>query len=120
MLQLARDDADLVPVARVTGRLLQKDYLPIELALFEKLHAADGAHTLNDLVARMFQPIETGVPVISAIADGVGDVDRVAPGPQPPWTAADYASTFHVTADFLREQQHGLLRFIAIVKGRNP
>jgi len=120
MVQLARDDGDLVPVARVTGRLLQKDYLPIQLALFAKLHAADGAHTLNDLVARLFQPIEPGVPVISAIADGVGDVNRVAPGAAPAWNAADYASVFHVTADFLREQQHGLLRFIAIVKGRNP
>jgi hypothetical protein len=120
MLQLARDDRDLVPVARVTGRLLQKDYLPIQLALFEKLHAADGAHTLNDLVARLFQPIEPGVPVISAIADGVGDVDRIAPATVGPWDAADYANVFHVTGDFLREQQHGLLRFIAIVKGRNP
>jgi hypothetical protein len=120
MVQLARDDGDLVPVARVTGRLLQHGYLPVQLALFEKLHAADGAHTLNDLVARLFQPIEPGVPMISAIADGVGDVNRVSPGAQPPWIAADYASVFHVTADFLREQQHGLMRFIAIVKGRNP
>ena len=90
------------------------------LLLFAKLHAADGAHTLNDLVARLFQPIEPGVPTISAIADGVGDVDRLSPGAAPAWNAADYASVFHVTADFLREQQHGLLRFIAIVKGRNP
>jgi hypothetical protein len=93
--------------------------LPVQLALFEKLHAADGAHTLNDIVARLFQPIDPGVPVISAIADGVGDVNRVTPGTQLPWIAVDYASVFHVTADFLREQQHGLLRFIAIVKGRN-
>jgi hypothetical protein len=120
LLQLARDDEDLVPAARVTGRLLEKSYLPIQLALFEKLHAADGNHTLNDIVARMFQPIEPGIPTISAIADGVGDVNRVTPGPTPAWSASDYASTFHVTADFLREQQHGLLRFIAIVKGRNP
>jgi hypothetical protein len=119
LVQLSRDDADLVPVARVVGRLLQKAYLPTQLALLAKLHAADGAHTLNDLVARLFQPIEPGIPVISAIADGVGDVDRAPPGPGA-WTADDYATILHTTADFLREQQHGLLRFIAIVKGRNP
>ena len=34
--------------------------------------------------------------------------------------AADYASTFHTVAAFFKEQQRGLLRFIAIVKGRNP
>ncbi len=120
LLQLARDDGDLVPVARVAGRLLSKDYLATQIGLFERLHAADSVRTLNDIVARMFQPIRVGKPVISSIVDGVGDVNRTAPGPDPVWSPADYASVFHVTADFLREQQHGMLRFIAIVKGRNP
>ncbi|HEY0253313.1 MAG TPA: hypothetical protein VGC41_17385, partial [Kofleriaceae bacterium] len=121
LLQLARDDQDLVPVARVIGRLLQKDYLPKQITLLSRLHEADVAKTLNDIVARLFQSEadQPGTPVISAIADGVGDVNRVSPGAGV-WSPEDYASVFHVTADFLREQQHGLLRFVAIVKGRNP
>ena len=124
LVGIARDDQDLVPIAHVTGALLAKGYLPAQVALLTKLHAADGAHTLTDIVARVFQPQATqpGVPIISAITDGLGDVDRMAPapGPGPVWTAADYAATMAATASFLTEQQHGLLRFIAIVKGRNP
>ncbi|MFT3692725.1 MAG: hypothetical protein QM831_06270 [Kofleriaceae bacterium] len=123
LLQLGRDDQDLVPVARVTGRLLGKQYLPDQINLLNRLHKADVNKTLNDIVARLFQSEADapGVPLISAIADGVGDVNRVTPAPgHGVWNADDYASVFHVTADFLREQKHGLLRFVAIVKGRNP
>ena len=55
----------------------------------------------------------------SAVVDGVGDVDRPMPSPEPAWTAADYAAAFQGVADFLTETQHGLPRFIAIVKGRS-
>ena len=120
LIQLALDDADLVPLGHVVGGLLAQPYLPTQVGLLARLHAADGMRTLNDIVARLFQPDEPGIPVISAIADGVGDVDRVMPGKLPAWAAADYASTLHTVAAFLREQQRGLLRFIAIVKGRNP
>lgn len=123
LVQLARDDQDLVPVAKVTGRLLAKQYLPVQINLLNRLHEADVNKTLNDIVARLFQSEagNPGTPVISAIADGVGDVNRVTPAAgHAVWTADDYASVFHVTADFLREQRHGLLRFVAIVKGRNP
>lgn len=119
-IQLSLDDADLVPIGHIVGQLLAKNYLPTQLALLRRLHAADNDKTLNDIVARLFQADSPGVSTISAIADGVGDVDRVAPGPTPPWSAADYASTFHTVAAFFKEQQRGLLRFIAIVKGRNP
>lgn len=120
-IQLSLDDVDLVPMGHIVGQLLAKSYLPTQLALLRRLHAADGDKTLNDIVARLFQADSPGVSTISAIADGVGDVDRVSPGPTPPaWSAADYASTFHTVAAFFKEEQRGLLRFIAIVKGRNP
>ncbi len=120
LIQLAVDSNDLVPLGYIVGQLLAKSYLPQQVSLLARLHAADGDKTLDDIVARLFSADEPGVPVISAIADAVGDVDRVAPGPLPPWAAADYASTLHTVAAFFKEQQRGLLRFIAIVKGRNP
>jgi hypothetical protein len=120
LIQLALDDDDLVPLAHVAGALLAKPYLPVQIALLAKLHAADSDHTLNDIVARLFRAQEPGIPVISAIADGVGDVDRLEPGPARAWTAPDYASVLRTVAAFFHEEQRGLPRFIAIVKGRNP
>jgi hypothetical protein len=120
LIQLGLDDADLVPLGRIVGKLLAGPYLPVQVGLLRRLHAADVDNTLNDIVARLFTAQEPGIPVISAISDGVGDVDRVVPGKLPVWGATDYASTFHTVAAFMKEEQRGLLRFIAIVKGRNP
>ncbi len=125
LLQLATDDPDLVPLGHLIGAILApgQTFLPTQLAFLEKLHEADALHTLRDVTARMFQPYDPtgdpGVPAISAIVDGVGDVDRATPGPEPAWSAGDYRLTFQSVAGFLSEQQFGLPRFIAIVKGRS-
>ena len=43
LVQLATNDAELVPIAHMAGKLLAKDktYLPVQLGLLAKLHAAD-------------------------------------------------------------------------------
>lgn len=122
LAQLAVNDQDLIPLGHAIGRLLAKDYLPTQLAFLSKLHAADTSHTLRDITARVFSPYadaDPGVCSVSAVVDGVGDVDRPSPSIEPAWTAADYAAAFQGVADFLSETQHGLPRFIAIVKGRS-
>lgn len=54
-----------------------------------------------------YDAADPGVPAIAAIANGIGEVDRRHPDVDP-------------RAAFLREQQRGSPRCIAIVKGRNP
>lgn len=122
LVQLAVNDQDLIALGHAVGHLLAKDYLPTQLAFLSKLHAADTAHTLRDITARVFSPYadtDPGVCAVSAVVDGVGDVDRPTPSTEPAWTAADYAAAFQGVADFLTETQHGLPRFIAIVRGRS-
>jgi hypothetical protein len=127
LIQLLSDDADLVPIAHLAGRLLAPDrtYLATQLALVQRLSAGDSAAVLARLAGQMFSgydPLDPGVPAIAAIANGVGEVDRRHPGSdlRAPWTPDDFASVLGNVAGFLREQQRGLPRFIAIVKGRNP
>ena len=124
-VQLALDDADLVPLGHMIGGLLAPDrtYLATQLALLHRLHQADLESTLTDLVARLFRSAEPasepGIPAIAAIADGVGDVDRVEPGPPAPWSAADYTSVFATVGTFFREEQRGMPRFVTIIQERN-
>jgi hypothetical protein len=115
-----------VPLAHLAGRLIAPDraYLPTQLAFLSKLHGADTAAVMTGIVARLFRPFDAaadpGIPAISAIADGVGEVDRVEPtATAPPWSAADYRAVFSGVGGFLREERHGLPRFITIVKGRS-
>jgi hypothetical protein len=125
LVQLAQNDAELVPLGHLIGKLLAPDrtYLATQLALLHRMHQADTESTLTGLVARLFQTADPasdpGIPSISAIADGVGDVDRVDPGPPAPWSAADYASVFANVGTFFREEQHGMPRFVTIIKERN-
>jgi hypothetical protein len=127
LMQLSHDDAELVPLAQLAGRLIAADrtYLATQLAFLSKLHAADTESTLTNLVARLFRPFddtaEPGIPAISAIIDGVGEVDRTMPSAlTPPWMKADYQSIFLGIGAFMHEEQRGLPRFITIVKGREP
>jgi hypothetical protein len=127
LVQLLVDDADVVPVAHVAGQLTGpgKTHLDTQLVLMQKLRAADTTATLSRLVGQMFtgyDPNDPGVPAIAAIATAIGEVDRMSPGTAvgSSWSASDYGAIFHNVAAFLRENQRGLPRFIAIVKGRNP
>ena len=91
----------------------------------QKLTAADDAAVLVRLAAPMFSaydPADPGVPAIAAIANAIGEVDRRRPGTdlRAAWTRDDFASVLGNVAAFLRDQQRGLPRFIAIVKGREP
>jgi hypothetical protein len=89
----------------------------------QKLTAADDAAVLVRLAGQMFSgddPADPGVPAIAAIADPIGEVDLQRPGVDlhAACTKDDFASVLGQV--FLREEQRGLPRFIAIVKGRNP
>ena len=127
LIQLAFDDADLVPVAHLAGRLIAPDrpYLDTQLDLLKHLAAADQAAVLARLAGQLFtgyDPADPGVPAIAAIANGAGEVDRLRPGLDvgAAWTKGDFASVLGNIAAFLREQQRGFPRFIAIIKGRKP
>ncbi|HEX2690189.1 MAG TPA: hypothetical protein VHN14_26420 [Kofleriaceae bacterium] len=127
LIQLFADDADLVPISHLAGRLIApgKPYLATQLDLVQKLTAGDDAAVLARLASQMFHGYDAadpGVPAIAAIANGIGEVDRLRPGDDlyAPWTPGDFARILTNVAAFLREQQRGMPRFIAIVKGRNP
>lgn len=126
LIQLARDDADLVPLGKMAGALLAPDkpYLTTQLVFLDKLYRADTASTLTNLVARLFKQHDAasdpGIPALSAVSDGIGNVDRLAPGMTPvDWSTGDYSSVFREVSEFLKEEQRGLPRFITIVKERN-
>ncbi len=123
LVQLASDDADVVPLAQLAGSLLApgKPYLANQLAFATRLRAADPATTLPQLIGQAFAAYGTGDPgttALGAIVEATGDVDRAPDAGA--WTPDDYKTVFSGVAAFLREQQRGLPRFIAIVAGRNP
>jgi hypothetical protein len=127
LIQLALDDADLVPVAHLVGQLIAPDkpYLATQLNLLQNLAAADQAAVLARLAGQLFTAYDTadpGVPAIAAIANGIGEVDRLHPGIDlgVAWTKDDFVSVLPSIAAFLREQERGFPRFISIIKGRRP
>ena len=117
-------------VAEQVSHLMKIDYriqyhVWTQLELLQKLTAADDAAVLVRLAGQMFSgydPADPGVPAIAAIANAVGEVERQRPGTDlhAAWTQQDFASVLGNVAAFLREEQRGLPRFIAIVKGRTP
>ncbi len=127
LIQLGLDDADLVPVAHLVGRLIAPDkpYLATQLNLLQNLAAADQTAVLARLAGQLFTGYDTGdpgVPAIAAIANGTGEVDRQTPGIDlgAAWTKNDFVSVLGNVAAFLRDQQRGFPRFITIIKGRRP
>jgi hypothetical protein len=126
LIQLLADDDDLVPISHLAGRLLVSDkaYLPTQLSFLQQLAQADDRAILVRLVSDLFSSYDAadpGNPAVGEIADGTGEIDRAAPSAaKPAWTATDFSTVFENVAGFLREQQRGLPRFLAIVKDRKP
>jgi hypothetical protein len=127
LIQIALDDADLVPIAHLVGRLIAPDkpYLATQLDLVQHLAAADRDAVLARLAGQLFTSYDVadpGVPAIAAIASAAGEVDRQHPGIDlgADWTKEDFVSVLGNIAGFLRDQQRGFPRFISIIKGRNP
>jgi hypothetical protein len=127
LIQLLADDGDLVPIAHLAGRLIApgRPYLATQLELVQRLTATDDAAVVARLAGQLFRGYDAadpGVPAMAAIAGGIGEVDRQHPGQdlRRAWTRDDFASVLANVAAFLREQQRGMPRFIAIVKGRDP
>jgi hypothetical protein len=127
LIQLGFDDDDLVPVAHLIGRLIAPDkpYLATQLDLLEHLAAADDQAVLARLTGQLFtgyDAADPGVPALAAVANGIGEVDRQHPGADlgAVWTPDDFVSVLGNVAAFLRDEQRGFPRFIAIIKGRQP
>ncbi|HEY0191457.1 MAG TPA: outer membrane protein transport protein, partial [Kofleriaceae bacterium] len=97
LMQLLVDDQDLVPISHLAGRLLAPDkpYLSTQLALLQKLVAADDQAVLTRIAGNLFSgydDADPGVPSVAAIVDGSGEVNRTTPGAtRPDWTAGDVA-----------------------------
>lgn len=125
LIQLAVNDRELVPLARMVGGLLDatKTYLPVQLGLLHRMHGADTESTLTNIVARLFKAAdptnEPGIPAISVIADGVGDVDRYHPGPPADWSMIDYVTVFRQVGWFMHDEKTSMPRFVTIIKGRS-
>jgi hypothetical protein len=86
LIQLASDDDDLVPIARLGGRLLAPDrsYLATQLDLLQRLTAADPGAVLVRLAGQMFtgyDAADPGVPAIAAMPMASASSIAGTPGP---------------------------------------
>jgi hypothetical protein len=133
ILQLVIADADVTPLARVAGKLLdpantvtapdgtQETWLDANLAFVLKARQADTTGTLQTILVNLFAEPQPGRTAVGDIIDGISEVDRQNPytdlGQR--YTAADYASLLNGLAAFLDEQKRGLRKFIGIIKDRS-
>ncbi len=121
--QLALDDRDLVPIARVIGEALDPDrgWLDAQLALIKGARRSDQTRALARMMVNLYGAHRPGRTAVGDLIDGLSEVLRADPyedlGAR--YTAADYRAVLTSVADFLDEERRGLRKFIAIIKSRN-
>lgn len=124
LLQLAlRAQGELVPVARGIGAVLDPDrgWLDPLLTLAATTGQADTAGVLAQTLRNLVTEHQPGRTPIGDIIEGIAAVQRVEPldALDERYTAADYESLLSGIADFVNDEKRGLLKFVAIIRGRN-
>lgn len=123
LLQLgALDDRDMLPIARFLGELLRPDrgWVSRPLAFLDAARSTDQTQALARLARNLYSDHRTGRTPIGDLIDGLGEVHRARPfrDLNAPFLREDYRAVLRGVADFLEDEQRGLRKFIAIVKGR--
>ncbi len=123
LAQIALDDRDLIPIARVIGESVdpQRGWLDAQLTFIRGARASDQNRALSRMIVNLYSQHRPGATAIGDLIDGISEVLRAQPYEQLNfrYTAEDYRSVLRGTADFLDEEKRGLRKFIAIIKSRN-
>lgn len=123
LAQIALDDRDLVPLAKVIGETIdpQRGWLDAQLVFIKGARASDSNRALSRMMVNLYSAHQPGRTAVGDLIDGLSEVLRARPyddlGAR--YTADDYRALLRGTADFLDEEKRGLRKFIAIIKSRN-
>jgi hypothetical protein len=121
--QIALDDRDLVPIARVIGECIdpQRGWLDAQLEFVKGARASDTERALAQMMVNLYSETQPGRTAVGDLVDGLSEVLRDDPyeaiGER--YTAQDYRAMLNGVADFLDEEKRGLRKFIEIIKSRN-
>jgi hypothetical protein len=123
MLQIAVDDADLLPIVHVVGESLraERGWVDAHLEFVKRARHADVSESLVEMMQNLFVEHRPGHTAVGDLIDGISEVHRDQPYAQlgEHYSAADYRALLRGLADFLDEEKHGLRKFITIIQGRN-
>lgn len=123
LLQWYADDADLVPLTRTAGRIVdpQNGIVDAQLSFARRARHADGAQVVATLMGNLDVETTPGRTALATLVDVVGEVDRAHPFADlgKPLSADDYAQVFQTVQAFLDDEKRGLKRFIAVVANRH-
>jgi hypothetical protein len=121
--QIALDDRDLVPLARVIGEAIdpERGWLDAQLVFVRDARASDANHALARMMVNLYSEHQPGRTAVGDLVDGLSEVLRAHPYDElgARYSADDYRAVLEGTADFLDEEKRGLRKFIAIIKSRN-
>jgi len=122
-LQLAIDDADIVPIARFAGQAIRLDrgWLDSHLEFGKRARAGDTGEALVDLMHNLYVEHRPGHTAVGDLIDGISEVHRARPYEDLGlwYSGDDYRAMFTGIASFLDDNKRGLRRFISIIQERN-
>jgi hypothetical protein len=123
LAQIALDDRDLVPIARVIGECIdpQRGWLDSQLVFIKGARQSDANRALAQMMVNLYSEAQPGRTAVGDLVDGLSEVLRAQPYEQigARYTAEDYRAMLNGVADFLDEEKRGLRKFIEIIKSRN-
>lgn len=123
LAQLALDDRDLIPIARVVGEAIapERGWLDAQLLFVRGARASDANRALARMMVNLYSEREPGVTAVGDLIDGLSEVLRARPYDElgQRYAFDDYRAVLTGVADFLDEEKRGLRKFIAIIKSRN-
>jgi hypothetical protein len=122
MMQTFLDDPDMVPVAQGIGTTLAPatGVVDAQLALLSNVQVSDDQHVVPQILHNLWVETAPGQTPIAGISTAVGETNRASAGSSEPYTPADYADVMSTVGNFLTDDDHGLQRFVDVVKQRNP
>jgi hypothetical protein len=123
LAQIALDDRDLLPLARVIGEAIrpERGWLESQLLFVRDARAADANQALARMLVNLYAEHQPGHSGVGDLVDGLSEVLRARPYAElgTPFAADDYRAVLSGVADFLDEEKRGLRKFISIIKSRN-
>lgn len=123
ILQLALDDADIVPIARVAGEALrpERGWLDTQLTFVQAARHADENQALVEMMRNLYVEYRPGHTAIGDLIDGISEVHRARPWEDlgADYSADDYRALLTGVAHFFDDEKRGLRKFIAIIQSRN-
>lgn len=123
ILQLALDDDDIIPIARVIGEAMrpERGWLETHLTFAQAARRSDANEALVSMLRNLYVEYRPGHTAVGDLIDGISEVKRARPWEDigERYTAEDYRALFRGVAGFLDEEKRGLRKFIQIIESRN-